>query len=95
MNYLSICLMLALQLVAVSNSYGWGAGHDDVADLIVEYLPAEIQEFFGEEALRKITKWSHANDNFDTWGKVQEQPHHHQKHDYLSHGDLPFGCVAA
>jgi hypothetical protein len=72
MNHLTY-FILALQLATVSNGYGWGAGHDGVADLMVKHLPAEIREFFGEDALLKIPKWSHANDNFDAWDKVQER----------------------
>jgi hypothetical protein len=65
-----IAMLFMSFLVVSSNLWGWGAGHDDVQNLINENLPAAIKSRFTPEQLKKLVKhYSHYPDDFSKFDK--------------------------
>lgn len=59
----SAVVAAAVSLASLA-AFGWGGGHDDVAKLYGEFMPAEIKAFLGDEGGTNLTRWCHHPDHF-------------------------------
>ena len=55
----SLCLLAAV--FGVNSAFGWGGGHDAVAQLYGQYMPSEVKQFLGEWQGR-LDWWCHYPD---------------------------------
>jgi hypothetical protein len=62
---------LVLVMTCASPTWAWGPGHDDLARLALEKLPAPLRQLLGPANAQKLVQWAHGPDDQTPWETLQ------------------------
>ncbi len=59
---LVLLIMTGVLFFRTDPGFAWGGGHDFIAEILRENIPADLQDFFGPEDKQRLIDWSHYPD---------------------------------
>ena len=60
--FFTVLIIMGMFFLKTETGYCWGNGHDLIAEILGDHIPANLKNFFSDENKRELVQWSHYPD---------------------------------